>query len=137
MPQITDGGLPEGTRVFAYYTGVTTGTRSVVLDGSDLRIRRIEAADVVIPVTAPPASLGRPLIRLSPRETEVLRLVTQGLTNAEIGEELSLAADSVKTHVRRILWKLDARNRTHLVIRAAQFGALRLSELLGDGQARP
>lgn len=48
---------------------------------------------------------------LSPRETEVLRLLSAGMTNKEIGRELGLAEMTVKLHVRQILRKLDARNR--------------------------
>ncbi|MDU0348482.1 response regulator transcription factor [Actinomyces sp. MRS3W] len=56
------------------------------------------------------------LDRLSPRERQIAELVAQGLTNAEIGQRLVLATDSVKKNVTRILTKLDLRDRVQLVI---------------------
>ena len=49
------------------------------------------------------------------RETEVLQLVSQGLVNREIGERLFLSEETVKSHVRHILAKLQARSRAHAV----------------------
>ena len=59
---------------------------------------------------------------LSPREREVLSLVAQGLTNPEIAERLVLSLATVKTHVRSILAKLDARDRVHAVLLAHRHG---------------
>lgn len=53
---------------------------------------------------------------LSPREREVMTLVAQGHTNADIGRALFLGEDTVKTHLRRALHKLDANNRTAAAI---------------------
>ena len=53
---------------------------------------------------------------LTEREIEVLKLVAQGLTNAEIAQRLTIAPDSVKKNVTRILAKLDLRDRVQLVI---------------------
>ncbi|MEK6443703.1 response regulator transcription factor [Pseudonocardia sp. T1-2H] len=50
---------------------------------------------------------------LSKREREVLTLVVQGLTNKEIGGRLFLSEDTVKTHVRRIIAALEAKDRTN------------------------
>jgi DNA-binding NarL/FixJ family response regulator len=49
-------------------------------------------------------------------------LVAQGLTNAEIGIALHMSAATAKTHVGRLLTKLSARDRTHLVIAAYEAG---------------
>lgn len=60
---------------------------------------------------------------LSPREYDVFLAVAQGLSNPEISEKLTLALPTIKTHVNRILAKLDARDRVHLVILAYQHRA--------------
>jgi DNA-binding NarL/FixJ family response regulator len=80
--------------------------------------------------------LPQPGTPLSPRELEVLALVAEGLSNPDIGRELYLTADSVKTHVRRIAVRLGARNRAHVVWLAVQRGYLELPESPhgGDGQ---
>jgi LuxR family maltose regulon positive regulatory protein len=59
---------------------------------------------------------------LSPRELEVLRLITQGLSNQEIGARLFLALDTVKGHNRRIFGKLHVQRRTEAVARARELG---------------
>jgi LuxR family maltose regulon positive regulatory protein len=61
---------------------------------------------------------------LSPRELEVLRLVTQGLSNHQIGERLFLALDTVKGHNRKIFGKLGVQRRTEAVVRARELGLL-------------
>jgi DNA-binding NarL/FixJ family response regulator len=49
------------------------------------------------------------------RETEVLQLISDGLVNREIGERLFLSEETVKSHVRHLLAKLQARSRAHAV----------------------
>jgi DNA-binding NarL/FixJ family response regulator len=61
---------------------------------------------------------ARPEDLLSRRELEVLALIAEGATNAEIAERLVIAATTVQSHVKRILRKLDVRNRTQA---AAQY----------------
>ncbi|HEY9243769.1 MAG TPA: response regulator transcription factor [Streptosporangiaceae bacterium] len=62
---------------------------------------------------------------LTERETEVLRLVAQGRSNAEIAADLVLGVETVKTHVRNVLAKLGARDRVQAVIRAYESGFIR------------
>jgi DNA-binding NarL/FixJ family response regulator len=62
------------------------------------------------------------LDELTPREREVLGLIAEGLTNAEIAEKLYLSPLTAKTHVSRILMKLGARDRVQLVVIAYQSG---------------
>ncbi|APU13884.1 MULTISPECIES: response regulator [Actinoalloteichus] len=63
--------------------------------------------------------------RLTEREAEVLRLLATGLTNAEIAGRLFLGVETVKTHVRAVLAKLGARDRTQAVIAAYETGLVR------------
>lgn len=61
---------------------------------------------------------------LTEREREVLKLVAGGRTNAEIGSELFMSPATAKTHVSRILSKLDARDRAQLVVIAYESGVV-------------
>ena len=65
---------------------------------------------------------GSSLAGLTRREQQVLVLVADGLSNAEIGDRLTISLPTVKTHVSRLLAKLHARDRAQLVIRAYQGG---------------
>jgi DNA-binding NarL/FixJ family response regulator len=66
----------------------------------------------------PPAVLGT----LTPRETEVLRLVAEGMSNPEIARRLVVTDETVKTHVSHILAKLGLRDRTQVVVAAYESG---------------
>src|SRR5947209_7488130 len=59
---------------------------------------------------------------LTEREREVLRLLVQGRSNKEIGRDLQIAEDTVKTHVKHIMAKLGVQSRTQAVLYAMRFG---------------
>jgi DNA-binding NarL/FixJ family response regulator len=64
----------------------------------------------------------RTLDQLTSRELEVFRLVTEGLSNAEIGHQLFISEATVKTHVTRLLQKLGLRDRAQAIVLAYQAG---------------
>ena len=66
----------------------------------------------------------RPLNGITAREREVLRLIGQGLSNAEIADHLVISMATVKTHIGQLLAKLHARDRAQLVIAAYEGGVV-------------
>jgi DNA-binding NarL/FixJ family response regulator len=77
----------------------------------------------------PAPALHRDLSCLTPRELEVLTLMGQGLSNAEIATALTLSEATVKTHVARIFAKLTLRDRSQAVVLAYETGLIRPGDL--------
>jgi DNA-binding NarL/FixJ family response regulator len=88
----------------------------------ELAARRQSGAETaqVIPFVPPRELEQEPTVR----EIEVLRLVSEGLVNREIGQRLFLSEETVKSHVRHLLAKLQARSRAHAVAIAFRRGLL-------------
>ena len=103
--------------------GVDAAERREILNRYRDHSRRFEAAAArrnaqrsgsVIPFTPPPV-LRELEQEPTAREIEVLQLVADGLVNREIGQHLFLSEETVKSHVRHLLSKLQARSRAHAV----------------------
>jgi DNA-binding NarL/FixJ family response regulator len=69
-------------------------------------------------------------VRFTPRETEVLRAVADGLTSKEIGVKLHMAPRTVDTHLTTVQEKLQADNRTQALCKAVNLGLLQPDETL-------
>lgn len=67
---------------------------------------------------------GGPPARLSPREREVLALTATGLTAEDVGAQLGVSVETVRTHTRNAVRKLGARNRLHAVVLASRSGEI-------------
>jgi len=103
------------------------GVRGFVLKEAPLAdlvraVQRVAAGEAYIdPVLAGAlvnAQLGAPTATLTQREREVLRLLADGLSNDAIGESLAISPETVRTHVRKAMAKLEADTRTHAVATA-------------------
>jgi DNA-binding NarL/FixJ family response regulator len=144
-------GAGLGTRVLVLTTyGVDQNVHDALKAGAsgfllktDPPERLVEAVDAVAAGETPLASnvtallidhyLGRndaelapaAIAELTPREVDVLTLIARGRSNAEIAAELYVGEGTVKTHVARILAKLDLRDRTQAAIYAYEHGVIR------------
>jgi DNA-binding NarL/FixJ family response regulator len=111
-PSQTGGGVLQAGR------GLPAGARTAVgLPGA-----RVAGAGVPQQRGDVPAEAPRRRVELTERELQVLRGMADGKSNAEIGRELFVSEDTVKTHARRLFRKLGARDRAHAVAAAFRAG---------------
>jgi DNA-binding NarL/FixJ family response regulator len=114
---------------FELVAGVRTVASGDALVAPEITRRLLEEyARRPPPGTVVPDSLAE----LTERELEVLRLVARGWSNSEIASGLFLSTGTVKTHVGRILTKLDARDRTQAVVVAYESGLVRPGDDASD-----
>ena len=104
-------------------------TKDVLHDELIAAIRAVHAGQRYLPAFAAPA-LETPLRQpdLSARELEVLSLIIQGFSNKQIAHQLKIAEDTAKNHVKSILRKLGAEDRTHAATEAIRRGIVHLHE---------
>ncbi len=99
------------------------GVRTVIVEKEVIREREvyIERTTTSTPDEKEIARLG---LGLSSRELEVLQLMSEGLTNAEIGARLFLSLNTIKTHTSRLFEKLDVTRRTQAVDKAKKLNII-------------
>jgi len=112
LKDVTAERLFDAVRVVAAGEALLAPAVTKRLISEFTRLRRVERA-------SRPADA---LASLTPRETEVLKLVAEGLSNPEIAVRLVVTEETVKTHVSRILNKLGLRDRTQAVVTAYESG---------------
>src|SRR3984957_19389115 len=119
LKDVTAERLFEAVRVVASGDALLAPgvTRRLISEFARIRPHSADAA-----AGAGSAGASAALGTLTPRETEVLRLVAAGLSNAEIAARLVVTEDTVKTHVSRTLGKLGLRDRTQAVVTAYESG---------------
>src|SRR3954451_14132194 len=126
------GGLDSGARGYALKAGSMTelvgAIERVAAGGTyvDPRLDRI--------LVSPRATAQVP--QLSPREREIMHLMAEGLTADAIANQLNVSVETVRTHVRNVIRKLQARNRVHAIAIALERGEIALSSANDDQRDR-
>lgn len=114
-----DGFLLKRTTPEELIEGIRTVAAGEALISAALTRRLLAYVASRKATTSPSAAL---VVPLTSREAEVLRYLTEGLSNAEIAAELSIGHETVKTHLKRICMKTGTRDRTQAVVWAYQSG---------------
>ncbi|NEA36922.1 response regulator transcription factor [Streptomyces sp. SID13031] len=114
---------------------LTTAIR-VVADGGALFAPSVTKRLIEEFARQQPAQPAATLSDLTVRETEVLRLIARGLSNTEISAALYVTENTVKTHVARILMKLELRDRVQAVVVAYESGLIRPSGSQAGNKSR-
>jgi len=133
-------GRVNGTK-FVIYTGLTepdvleaafrSGARGLVAKPAGLpalveALRKVWRGGRYFDPSFSPKAVdgGVPAKALSGREAEILALLARGLTGEEIAQRLVLSPETVRTHVRNAMGKLEARTRTEAVVKALELGEI-------------
>ncbi len=117
-------GLDSGARGYVLKAGsmdeLLGAIRQVANGGSyvDPRLDRI--------LLSPRATARVP--QLSPREREIMNLMAEGMTAEQIGAKITVSIETVRTHVRNVIRKLQARNRVHAIAIALERGEIQLEQ---------
>ena len=117
-------GLDSGARGYALKEGSVdelVDAIAAVVDGGTYVDPRLRSA-----LLSPKATQRQP--SLSNREREIMSLLAEGLTGEEVADRLFLSAETVKTHVRNAMNKLEARNRVHAIAIALRQGEIALPD---------
>jgi DNA-binding NarL/FixJ family response regulator len=126
------------------YSGLDSGARGYALKAGTMdelvgAIERIAAGGSYVDprldriLLSPRATAQVP--QLSPREREIMHLMAEGLTADAIANELNVSVETVRTHVRNVIRKLQARNRVHAIALALERGEIALdSSPTNDGR---
>ena len=121
-------GLDSGARGYALKAGsmqeLVGAIEQIAAGGSyvDPRLDRI--------LLSPRATAHVP--QLSPREREIMHLMAEGMTAEAIGDKISVSVETVRTHVRNVIRKLQARNRVHAIAIALERGEIALDSSRDD-----
>jgi DNA-binding NarL/FixJ family response regulator len=117
------------------YEGLDSGARGYALkvgsmDELEAAIERVAGGGSYVDprldrVLLSPRTSAR-VPQLSPREREIMHLMAEGRTAEAIGEEISVSIETVRTHVRNVVRKLQARNRVHAIAIAVERGEISL-----------
>jgi NarL family two-component system response regulator LiaR len=115
------------------YVGKTTDTQELIQAIRDVYSGRpsLDAKVVwrLLHGTGGGTPAARDKKRLTEREAEVLRLITKGKQDTEIAQELVLASVTIRTHISRILWKLNLDSRVQAALYALQSGLVDLNDV--------
>jgi len=102
---------------------VVIGITAVILIGLGIYLGGNLKKDKIVEVSAPVSVDTQKItdLGISERELEVLQLISEGLSNQEIGERLFISESTIKTHVSSLFVKLDVKRRTQAVTRAKEW----------------
>ncbi len=123
------------------YNGLDSGARGYALKAGSMEelrgaIERVAAGGTYVdprldPILLSPRATAQ-VPQLSPREREIMHLMAEGMTADAIADKLTLSVETVRTHVRNVIRKLQARNRVHAIAMALERGEIALESSEGE-----